>query len=257
VIIGAQRAGTTSLYHYLVQHPCVAPPLRKEVHFFDFAYDNGPDWYLAHFPTIMDRALHRFFKGSCYVTGEASPYYLFHPHVPARLAELLPGAKLIVMIRNPADRAISHYHRERMKGREPLSLVEAIECEERRLAAEAEARVPDPLFQGSEHHRHSYLARGRYAEQLGRWLRHFPREQICVVPAEHLFRDPAQTYRSILEFLGLPMWEPPSYSRQNPGVYGDVDPAIRARLIEYFKPHNRRLYDLLNQDLGWDGPGES
>jgi hypothetical protein len=254
VIIGAQRAATTSLYHYLTQHPCVAPPLRKEVHFFDFGYDHGADWYLAHFPTVVDRALHRLRKDSRYLTGEASPYYLFHPSVPERLARLLPKAKLIAMVRNPADRAISHYHRERAKGRESLPLIEAIEAEEHRLAADVAACAADPLFRGSAHHRHSYLARGRYAEQLDRWLRHFPLEQICVVRAEDLFHDPGRTYRAILAFLDLPMWEPPSYPRRNPGGYA-VDPAIRARLIEYFTPHNRRLYDLLGRDLGWEGSG--
>jgi hypothetical protein len=189
------------------------------------------------------------------VTGEASPYYLFHPEVPARLAGLLPRAKLIAMVRNPADRAISHYHRECAKGRESLPLIEAIEREERRLAVEAEASGPDP-FQGPEHHRHSYLARGRYAEQLGRWFSHFPREQIRVVHAEQLFRDPGPTYRSILRFLDLPTWEPASYPRWSAGIDAEVDPTVRARLIEYFKPHNRRLYDLLGQDLGWEGPRE-
>jgi hypothetical protein len=255
VVIGAQKAGTTSLYHYLGFHPNIALSDQKEVHFFDLNFERGTGWYRSRFPTFVADTLHQRRTGSSFKVGESSPYYLFHPHTPARLRELLPEARLIALLRNPADRAISHYQHERRKGREPLSLEQAIASEETRLAPELERIERDPSFRGYEHRRHSYLARGRYAEQFERWHRYFPREQILVLKSEDFFRDPASVYQTVLRFLEVPEWEPPAFPRFNEGRYTMADQVMRKRLIAYFEPHNRRLYDLLERNFGWEDPG--
>ena len=97
LIIGAQKCGTSSMFAYLNQHPQMKLPDVKEIHFFDLNYSNGLDWYTSHFPPAS--LSHRM------VTGEASPYYLFHPHVPERVRLHCPDVKLVVMLRNPVDRA--------------------------------------------------------------------------------------------------------------------------------------------------------
>ncbi|MGH7819974.1 MAG: sulfotransferase domain-containing protein [Candidatus Binatia bacterium] len=254
VILGTQRGGTSSLYHYLEQHPCIGGAFRKEIHFFDLRFDRGEGWYRAHFPMKLRRSLHSIARDRIYLTGEACPYYLFHPLVPERLARLLPEARLIALLRNPADRAISHYHHERKKGREPLSLAEAIRCEEERLRPELDALERRGTFGGEAHRRFSYLARGRYAEQLERWLRWFPPERLLVIASEEFFSAPAAAYRAVLRFLDLPAWEPPAYLHFNRGSYSGVDARLHAELGDYFRPHNERLYELLGRDLGWGDP---
>ena len=133
IIIGAQKAGTTSLFYYLSQNPNLAPSIKKEVHYFDGGLDpnqddflKGESWYRAHFQRTKE----------IQATGipfEATPSYLFHPEVPQRINQLIPDVKMLVLLRNPTDRAISHYFHEKRKNRENLSIKEAFEKEEERL----------------------------------------------------------------------------------------------------------------------------
>ena len=241
VILGAQKCGTTSLHGYLVQHPGVIPPLRKEVHYFDLNYPRGEAWYRAHFGRTEEAGLNL----------DASPYYLFHPAVPARLHALLPDAKLVVLLRDPVRRAYSHYWHERAKGREKLEFAEAIAAEPGRIAS-AEARLADGSLDRSADHQHfSYLARGRYAEQLERWFATYPRERIRVLRFEDFVQDPLAALNGTLEFLGLPPAASVRLEARNARRYPPMQEATMARLREYFEPHNRRLVALLGRTFGW------
>ena len=252
LILGAQRAGTTSLYKYLVEHPAIAaPPLGKGAHFFDTDFHRGPDWYRGHFPTRIRKQYVRARSRTRAVTGEGSPYYLFHPLVPARVAGLLPGAKLIALLRDPVERAYSQHQHERARGFEHLSFEEAIEREPERLAGEVERMEADNSYRSFSHQHHSYLARGLYAEQLERWYQHFPREQVLVLPSEDFFADPDRVYRVVLGFLGVPSLSLGEYETFNPRDYADMGEAMRRRLREHFREPNERLYALLGRDLGW------
>ena len=252
VIVGVQRGGTSSLYKYLIDHPCVGAAAMKEVHFFDLCYEKGTDWYRAQFPSRLDRFMARRLRRAHVVTGEASPYYLFHPHAVRRIQTLLPQAKLIVLPRNPVDRAYSHYHHELKKGREPLPFEQAIDAEPARLAGELDRMMIDESYQSLVYQRCSYLARGRYVEQLERLEMYFPKAQILVVKSEDLFRHPDATFRRVTGFLGVPPVEPPSFAAFNVGRYTTMDSRLRARLVEYFQPLNERLYAHLDTDYEWD-----
>jgi hypothetical protein len=240
VVIGAQKSGTTSLYRYLIEHPAILAADAKEVHFFDLNYRRGVRWYRSHFPlqVQMQRVAKRI--GSPPLTGEASPYYLFHPDVPARLYALLPQARLIVLLRDPVDRAVSHHNHEVQDGYEELTFADAIEREPRRLAT------------AFSHAHHSYLSRGRYAEQLEAWFAFYPREQFLIMNSRELFVDPAAAVARTLSFLGLPPYELESYENVTGRSKTDVDPDVRRRLYAYFAPHNRRLYELLGTDFHWE-----
>jgi hypothetical protein len=103
----AMKAGTTSLYHYLVQHPCIAPARNKELRFFDHRFHTyGLDWYWRRFPSVWEQKRVGARLGCKIKTGEASPYYLMHPHAPRRVKKVLPQVKLIVVLRNPVDRPV-------------------------------------------------------------------------------------------------------------------------------------------------------
>jgi len=251
IIIGAQRCGTTSLYNTLKKYLYIAPALKKEIHFFDMNFKQGMDWYRAHFPSYVYKYTKKMRRHD-FITGEASPYYFFHPHVPKRIAELLPKVKLIALVRNPIDRAYSHYHHEVRLGYETLSFEEAIAREDERLLAETAKMQKDEDYSSFNHRHYSYLSRGVYIDQLMNWMRFFPREQILILPSEDLYSEPQATMGHVLEFLGLPSYRIENVGKYNYHPYSKMDATVQKRLVAYFEPHNRALYDYLGVDFGWD-----
>jgi len=252
LIIGAQRAGTTSLHRYLVQHPGVRTLLRtKGVHFFDTNYGRGMAWYASRFPTKLYAWYAGSRRGLGLVTGEASPYYLFHPHVPQRVARHLPRVKLIVLLRDPVQRAYSQYQHEVARGFETLGFEEAIEAEPERLAGETARLRIEPLYNSFSHQHHSYLARGRYHEQLAGWRSLFPDEQLLVLSSERFFAEPDRSFRQVLDFLELPAFTPAAYEKHNGYDYRKMGETVRRRLVEHYREPNQRLYETLGQDFGW------
>jgi len=252
LVIGAQRGGTTSFYNYLVQHSGVVPAFEKEVHFFDGDYDRGTLWYRGRFPTEAYKRRAERAGDPKIVTGEATPYYLFHPLAPARARLVVPRAKLIVLLRNPVERAYSHYHLERRYGLEDLSFEEAIEREPERLAGEEEKMLADKSYRSFEHRHHSYLSRGIYMDQLQRWRNFFSEEQFLALSSEDFYANPPAVIAQASDFLGLLAMELGEYKKHNEGRYPKVDATTRERLVDYFRPHNERLYEYLGRDLGWD-----
>jgi hypothetical protein len=241
LVIGAQKAGTTALYAYLRWHPGIAGPSWKEVSFFDRHWWRGEAWYRGQFPLRAGERL----------VGEASPSYLFHPLAPERARSLVPGAKLVALLRDPVDRAYSQYQHEVALGREPLSFEDALAAEDERLVGEVERLIADPRAFSRAWWDYTYTARGRYAEQLERWLEAFPSEQLLVVRTEDLGERPAETYASILAFLGAEPHELPDYPRVFDRDYEPMRAETRAALAATFAEPNRRLEALLGRELGW------
>jgi hypothetical protein len=244
LILGAQKAGTSTLYDLLGRHPQVIPATVKEVHFFDLHFGRGVGWYRSHFPLLWR-------GGPAAITGEASPYYLFHPHCARRIAALLPEVKLIVLLRDPVARAYSHFQHKRRDGGETLSFEEAIAREPERLHGEHERLLADETYHSHAHQHFSYLARGQYLEQLQAYHQFFRREQMLVLSSEEFFARPCEVYARVLRFLGLGAWQPSQIPVLNRGDYDrDAIPGAE-RLRDYFAPHNRRLYEYLGVDFGW------
>ncbi len=243
LVLGAQKAGTTALYEYLRRHPQITGPSWKEVSFFDRHWARGESWYRGNFPNLART------RGK--LVGEASPSYVFHPLAPQRVQEVVPESRLIVLVRNPVDRALSQYNHEVALGREPLPFEEALDAEEERLRGEQERMTADPRYFSREWWSHTYKARGRYAEQLERWLAVFPREQLLLLPSDDLGSDPARAHAQVLEFLGASPQRLDSYPRVYEREYEPMRPETRERLSAEFEEPNRRLYELLGRDLGW------
>lgn len=253
IVVGTQRGGTTSLYRYLAAHPGVAPTLiSKGVHYFDVNQDRPTSWYLGHFPPKAYRAWRQGVRRARLITGEASPYYLFHPSVPVRVATTLPNVRLIAMLRDPVARAFSHYHHEREGGYEPLgTFEEALDAEPGRLAPEIERLGSDPSYVSFPHQHHSYVARGHYAEQLTAWFAAVDRERFLVITSEDLYRDAPGTFATVEDFLELPHHPLPAFKTYNAHTYDPMSDATRRRLSEHFAGPNRDLAELLGRDLGW------
>ncbi len=254
LIVGAQRSGTTSLYRYLLAHPQALPASpSKGVHYFDKHHGRSLRWYRAHFPTESARRSREARFGAPVVAGEGSPYYLFHPHGPARAAAAVPQARIIAMLRDPVERAYSHYQQEYARGFEDAGTFErALELEPARLAGERERMLAEPDYDSYELQHHSYMARGEYVGQVMAWREHFPEDRVLVICAERFFSDPAATYAEVLRFLGLPdPPEAPSFKAYNARPSQGMAAETRARLVAHFAEPNRRLEEYLRTTMGW------
>src|SRR5262249_39397358 len=188
LIVGAQKAGTTALYAYLREHPAIAGPPWKEVSFFDRHYRRGTSWYRGNFPSSLYLRRLEARSGETPIVGAATPTSLSHPAGPERVAAVVPNARLIALVRNPIDRALSHYHHEVALGREPLAFEDALAAEESRMDGELE-RMRDPGYFSHAWWNFTYVSRGLYAEQLER----FPRERLLIVPSDDLLARPGET----------------------------------------------------------------
>ena len=245
------KAGTTALYSYLARHPLVIPAALKEVHFFDLNFHRGASWYQRHFPLqhqTEDRANHWRHP---LITGEATPYYLFHPRAPARVAQLLPKVKIIVLLRDPVSRAYSHYQHEVRNGREPLTFEEAIMREPDRLVGEHERLLRDDHYVSFNHRHFSFAARGRYLEQLVPWFEHFSRDQILVVASEQMSSAPHVVFQRVLHFLEIPDWNPETFTRTYEARYEPMHRDVEDLLQRSFTEPNQHLFDYLQMNFSW------
>ena len=252
IILGAMKAGTTSLYQYLQAHPAVVGAFRKELHFFDREGLFGQNHYRAYFPARRTLRAASNDPRRRAVTGESTPYYLFHPLGAERIRRRVPRVKLIALLRDPIERALSYYRFEVARELEPLSLEDAFNAE-----ADRTARPPGQSL--GKHYasfhvfHHSYLARGYYAEQLARYYDLFPAEQILVLKFEEFFASPEHEFPRVLRFLDLPAWRPPGdFKRFNPGRgHAELTKQLRRQLERHFAPHNRALRELTGQHITW------
>ena len=254
LIAGAQRCGTTSLHKDLAQHPCVLEPIRRKgVHYFDVSYGRGLAWYRGHFPT--KRTARRVAEAEGVdrvITGEASPYYMFHPLAPERIARDLPGVKIIVMLRDPVERAYSAHAHEYARGFETEPFERALELEPERLAGEAERLAAQPLAHSHAYRHQAYLARGRYIDQIERMAALFGRDRIHVVDSEAFFIDPEPVFTGVCAFLGLaPMIERITFDKHNARPRTPMPEALRDRLEAYFAPYDERLAAWLGRTPSW------
>jgi hypothetical protein len=243
MIIGAQKAGTTALYAYLNQHPQNVKEM-NEIHFYDVNYDKGMEWYKEKIPQKPD---------SSYIFGDKGPDYMLHPTIAERVYNDFPNIKLIVVLRNPVDRSYSQFWFNKRRDREPLdTFEEAIANESELIFGEIEKQIADPFYVSWRHRRSGYLARSRYVEQLARWLEFYDREQLLVVDANNLRADPQNTMNEVFAFLGLDSFTVSTENGEKNSDYPPMDPEMRKTLLEYFKPYNANLEELLGQKFNWD-----
>ncbi|ERT04909.1 sulfotransferase domain protein [Lyngbya aestuarii BL J] len=235
IVIGTQKGGTTSLYYYLAKHPQIMPSLIKEIDFWSTKYNRGIDWYLAHFPPILAEQK--------ILTGEATPSYLDHWEAPERLFQTFPNTKLIVVLRNPIERAISHYYQWVNMNWEFRSLEEAMISEIEQLSVANVSYWNQP---------NSYIARGVYVEFLKKWLEIFPREQILIISSEKFYSNPAITLKHIFNFLDLPNYSLSNYKKYNARSYPSLDQSMRNLLGSYFQVYNQELEDVLDMKFNWN-----
>lgn len=250
-ILGAQKAGTTSLYEYLIATPWIFPALFKEVQFFNYYFVKGLFWYRGNFPSYFFKFRKKIRTGY-FLSFDASADYLFHPRSAKLISQSLPNAKFIVLLRNPIDRAYSNYCMVRDQfEREPLSFEEAIKEEENRTKGQREKLIENKNYYNWNFDAHSYLARGIYVNQLKPWMSIFPRERFFIIQTEEFQTQPKKILKNVLQFLDLPSWELHDYPIHNSRKYPPMKDETRKVLREYFKPYNEELYKFLGVDFNW------
>lgn len=251
VLAGGQRCGTTSLFRALEQHPqVVRPTFHKGINYFDLNYHRGPRWYAAHFPTAV-AVRRRVPAGRRAVTFEASGYYLFHPLAVPRLAADLPQAVVVVMLRDPVERAFSAWKHESARGFETLGFEDALRSEPERLAGEVERMVADPTYESFAHRHQAYRARGDYLEQLRRVLDVVPREQVHVLYSEDFFARPEEELARLCSTLGIQPHPGTVVERHNARPSADMPAAARADLAAHFATSRAELETLVGHPAPW------
>ncbi|MGI8888722.1 MAG: sulfotransferase domain-containing protein [Nocardioidaceae bacterium] len=253
LLVGAQRAGTTSLHRALASHPAVVTPLfHKGVHYFDVEYARGLPWYQGHFPVrALSRARTRGTRDGPR-TFESSGYYMHHPHAALRIQRDLPGVQLVVMLRDPVERAYSAHRHEFARGFEcEKSFERALELEGERLDGQVAKMLADPSYVSFSHRHHSYVDRGQYVEQIGRLFDMFDRSRVHVLDSEAFFEHPHREFDRLLAFLGLSAWTPPSFDQHNAAPRERLHATTRDRLNKHFAPYDDALTQLLGRPLSW------
>lgn len=247
IIIGAEKSGTSSLYHYLRRHPAMLPPIEKEIDFFDMEYDQGLNWYLAHFPPMPQSMPQSMPPSGNWLTGETSANYLYSQAAPQRILEHFPKVKLIVLLRDPIERTVSRYNMMVRNGAEKRSFKAAIQQEIQRLQMAIQGdKIHWQALNGNRH-----LGNSLYYYHLKRWLDYFPREQLLIVPSEALFNQPEKMLHQLYIKLGLEPNPQQEYPQYNAGSYEPIDTEIRQLLADFLTPPTRKLETLLDCSFNW------
>ena len=231
LIIGTPRSASTSLYQYLIQHPCVSPALTKQLHFFDTFFYKGIEWYRVCLPYKWKKIYQEKILKSKFVTGEATVHYILHPLAPKRIHEIFPKIKLIIILRNPVERAYSHWNMEFQNNNEELSFEDAINAEATRLKGEFKKLSIDENYVSTNYPHRAYLTTGHYAEQLERWFKFFPKEQFLIIKSEEFSHNPSEQFNKVLKFLELPKFNLPEYKKLHSRDYEQMESETRKKFI--------------------------
>ncbi|WP_434811380.1 sulfotransferase family protein [Microbacterium sp. bgisy189] len=251
LIVGGQRCGTTSLFKTLAQHPEVARPFAfKGVHYFDMHHDRSFGWYRGHFPIRITSQLKRLGRRGP-ITGESSPFYGFHPLAPQRIAAELPGVRLLMLLRDPVERAYSAHSHERARGFETETFERALELEEERTHGEREKMLADPTYVSFHLQHHAYLARGRYIEQIEALEAAVGPGRLHVVDSQEFFTRPEETFAGVLDFLGLPPHDGITFERHNARDRNPMKSDMQQRLLAKFDETDARLARWWGRPLSW------
>ncbi len=255
LLVGTKRGGTTSLWNNLVHHPCVLPMFPgvrglKSTDWF-FADDrHGERWYRSHFDTRQRRRRVSGREGSAVVSGEASPYYMWDPRIPPRIAATVPGVKVLVVLRDPVARAYSHYQERLGQGVETLAFGDALAAEDGRLSGELEHMLEDPGYHSTAHDWFSYRSRGVYEPQVRR-LQDLFGDRLLVLASESMYADEQATFDRVCDFLGVRRHGYARFEHHNKTRSDPMPASVRDDLTTFYAPHNEALYRLTGVDHGW------
>ena len=247
IIFGTVRSATTSLYENICQHPCIKRAEHDEIGFFDTNYKYGINWYKSHFPTINEKN-NILEKEKYFATGEDTPFYFWSEDSRNRIFDLIPKIKLIAILRNPVDRAYSTFKLGERAGNDTRSFEYAVD-EEIDLIKKREIRFDDKKsYEGVKVN----IIQSIYFEQLKHWFDKFPKEQILIISTEDFSKEPHTILKNVFEFLNVPNKKIINLQKRKVAKYPEMRVETRKLLLDYFKPYNEQLFDLLGKRFQWD-----
>ena len=243
IISGTVRSGTTSLYYNICEHPSVLPADYDEIGFFDSNYHLGINWYRSMFPT--EKEMERVKKETNFeITVEDTPFYFWKKEAAERILKDIPNSKIIIIFRNPVDRAYSNYQLGIRKKTETLSFEDAIDEEMNFLEKHS--------FRESVDRRRSYLSKGFYESQIKIWFNVFPREKIHILSTEDMQKNPEKTLLKIFQFLVIPNYTLKNPQKQKSSEYKKMDDKTREILLDFYKPHNEKFFQIIQERFDWN-----
>lgn len=245
LILGAAKAGTTSLFYYLSQHPNISTPIRKkEVHYFDLNYNRGIDWYRNHFPQSNKRIIGA--AGVRNICFEASPSYMIYPPALERIKKDLPSVKLIVLLRDPVERAYSHYRHNVRRGREKLSFGEALEAETERTSTKSQKTGNLEFETISPGYRYfSYMQSSLYTQKIKNIFEIFGKESVFLIKSRDLLSNPQSITDGSFRFVGVdPLEKNIDFAQKNTGKSIEIEEIIKRQMEKFFKSDLQNLKTL-------------
>ena len=249
LVIGAKRCGTTSLYQHLPEHPCISKSPYDNMGFFNDNFHLGVNWYKSFFPTTFTRNKIKSKFGG-FLAFDVTTKYMEEESTANNVYQTKPNMKIIIILRNPVDRAYSQYHLSVRQTAERRSFEDVVEENMNRLNKESHEHYEiKPRFSAKED---NYLKKGLYALQLRYWLKIFPRENILTVSTEEFESNQQIIYNKIFEFLNISKFEVKNTKKMEKGNYPPIKSETRNLLLDYFRPHNHELFELINMEFDWD-----
>ena len=250
LVIGAKRCGTTSLYQHLSEHPCISRSPRDNIGFFNENYHLGINWYKSLFPTVFYKKKMESKNKHC-LFFDVTSTYMEEELTAKNVYEVNPNQKIIVILRNPVDRAYSHYHVNVKEKSEKRSFEDAIFEEMNRIKSERIIQNKNKNLRVFTPNNIHYLKKGFYALQLKSWFKIFPREQILVLSTEEFQEDQNLIYKKIFDFLNIPNMKIKSTEKMEKGNYIPMKHDTRNLLLDYFRQCNHELFELINSEFDW------
>ena len=251
LVIGAKRCGTTSLYQHLSEHPCISRSPRDNIGFFNENYHLGINWYKSLFPTVFYKKKMESKNKHC-LFFDVTSTYMEEELTAKNVYEVNPNQKIIVILRNPVDRAYSHYHVNVKEKSEKRSFEDAIFEEMNRIKSERIIQNKNKNLRVFTPNNIHYLKKGFYALQLKSWFKIFPREQILVLSTEEFQEDQNLIYKKIFDFLNIPNMKIKSTEKMEKGNYIPMKDKTRTLLLDYFIQYNHELFELINSEFNWE-----
>ena len=249
-VIGGVRCGTTSLYHYLGQHNCIKQAAYDELGYFDDNFHLGLNWYRSLFPTkFMQKKIENQYKK--FLTYDVTPFYIYNPLVVDRIFKFSPNVKIIAALRNPIDRAYSNFNNRLQQLNDTKTIFEDMVNNEIEIIKKKEKDTKDDAFLVNTFYELD-LAKGFYAEQLRLWFEKFPKKNILLISSEDLSTDTNRIISEIFEFLEVPKQEISDLTKQNKIKYPKMRDSTREILIDFFKPYNEKLFDMIGKRFDWN-----
>ena len=249
-VIGTGKGGTTALHYYLGQHPCIGSSAYDELGFFNENYHLGINWYKSLFPTVFYKKKMESKNKQC-LFFDVTSTYMEEELTAKNVYEVNPNQKIIVILRNPVDRAYSHYHVNVKEKSEKRSFEDAVFEEMNRIKSERIIQNKNKNLRVFTPNNIHYLKKGFYALQLKSWFKIFPREQILVLSTEEFQEDQNIIYKKIFDFLNIPNMKIKSTEKMEKGNYIPMKHDTQNLLLDYFRQYNYELFELINSEFDW------